>query len=224
MSISRRVATAFTILSLAFALGGCSGASGGDEPQTEPETQEVVQEGEQESPEEEPPTEEPAADDAAADPSSAGTRFASVADEAADDVALVAGEWGCSQLKSVDALANALINGDVDFALVTPQVASALYNATAGGIMAVDAVRHGEAEPPCAVTVVRLPYFGTNPDDVVAFVARHQELVEASYGAGTFLRGSAMQRELTSAITDAYVEDPSSIGGTLPPDNFYFLG
>ena len=224
MSISRRVATVFMILSLAFALGGCSGASGGDEPQTEPETQEVVQEGEQESPEEEPPTEEPAADDAAADPSSAGTRFASVADEAADDVALVAGEWGCSQLKSVDALANALINGDVDFALVTPQVASALYNATAGGIMAVDAVRHGEAEPPCAVTVVRLPYFGTNPDDVVAFVARHQELVEASYGAGTFLRGSAMQRELTSAITDAYVEDPSSIGGTLPPDNFYFLG
>ncbi len=224
MSISRRVATVFMILSLAFALVGCSGASGGDEPQTERETQEVVQEGEQESPAEEPPTEEPAADDAATDPSSAGTRFASVADEAADDVALVAGEWGCSQLKSVDALANALINGDVDFALVTPQVASALYNATAGGIMAADAVTHAEGEPPCAVAVVRLPYFGTNPDDVVAFVARHQELVEASYGAGTFLRGSAMQRELTSAITDAYVEDPSSIGGTLPPDNFYFLG
>ena len=224
MSISRRVATVFMILSLAFALVGCSGASGGDEPQTEPETQEVVQEGEQESPAEEPPTEGPAADDAATDPSSAETRFASVADEAADDVALVAGEWGCSQLKSVDALANALINGDVDFALVTPQVASALYNATAGGIMAVDAVTHAEGEPPCAVAVVRLPYFGTNPDDVVAFVARHQELVEASYGAGTFLRGSAMQRELTSAITDAYVEDPSSIGGTLPPDNFYFLG
>ena len=224
MSISRRVATAFMILSLAFALVGCSGASGGDEPQTEPETQEVVQEGEQESPEEEPVEEEPAADDTAADSSSEGTRFASVADEAADDVALVAGEWGCSQLKSVDALANALINGDVDFALVTPQVASALYNATAGGIMAVDAVTHAEGEPPCAVAVVRLPYFGTSPDDVVAFVARHQELVEASYGAGTFLRGSVMQRELTSAITDAYVEDPSSIGGTLPPDNFYFLG
>lgn len=224
MSTSRRVATVFMILSLAFALVGCSGTSGGDEPQTEPEAQEVVQEDEQESPEEEPVEEEPAADDTAADSSSEGTRFASVADEAADDVALVAGEWGCSKLKSVDALANALINGEADYALVTPEVASALYNATAGGIMAVDAVRHGEAEPPCAVTVVRLPYFGTNPDDVVSYVARHQELVEASLGAGTFLRGSAMQRELTSAITDAYVEDPSSIGGTLPPDNFYFLG
>ena len=214
MSMSRKVATAFMILSLAFTLVGCGGTSGGDEPQTEPEAQETVQEDEQQ---EEQATEEATPEE----PVSSGERLASIAGEVADDVALAANGEGSVEYKSVDALANALINGEVDLAVVTPEVSSALYNATAGSIMAIDAVAN-EGEAPHAVTVVRLPYFGTNAEDVVAYVAQHQSLVEGT--GATFLRGSAMQRELTDAITDAYVEDPSSIGGSLPPDNFYFLG
>lgn len=214
----RQVASLLMILSLALAVTGCGGTSGSDAPQTEPADQDVaVEQTETDAPSDE--------GDAApaADPQEGGLRLASVKGSCDEDVALLAGEWNCKAFDSVDSLAKAFIAGDVNIAVVAPDAAAALYNATGGSAMALDAVTD-DASVPRSVSVVRMPAFTSNPDQVVAYVTRHQELVGASLGEDRFLRGSAMQRELTEAIEDAYVADSSRIGGELPPDNFFFLG
>ena len=218
MKRSRQVATLLMILSLALGLVACGGSSAADAPQAEEAPAEATEEqaaSEEEAKEEDAqggetvPLEE--------------LRVAYVEGSVMDDVACVQAQWACEPYGSVDALAKAIIAGKVDVAVVSPDVASALYNATAGSLMAVDAVELPD-ESARAASVVSLPLFRSSPETVVAYVSRHQELVAGQLGQDSFLSGSPMQRELSSAISDAYVEDPSSIGGELPPDNFYFLG
>ena len=55
-------------------------------------------------------------------------------------MAVVGDAWGCDVSSSVDTLAKDLIAGRVDFAVVPSDMASQLYNATVGAVMAVDAV------------------------------------------------------------------------------------
>lgn len=199
--------TLLMILSFALLVWGCGAATGNDNPQTgggeEPTTQE----------QEPAPQEQP----------SASVAMAALSDANADDVALVKGAYGCADVASVDALAKAFIAGEYDFALVTPEAASALYNATSGSVLAIDAVC-GDDGAPRTVTVVSTAAFTQDPETVVGYVSSHQELINNAMGEGHFLRGSAMQRALTAAISEVYVTDPSRVGGELPPDNFYFLG
>lgn len=205
MHNARHVTLLTMILSLALALAACGGSGDADAPQTDEAPQEQVQE--------EPQTTQEA-------PSRAYV-LASLSGLATEDVALVAGAQGCDEYDNVDDLAQALIHGEADLAIVDSGAASALYQATNGSVLAIDAVaRDGQ---PLAVSVVSIPFFSSTPDEVVAYVSAHQELV-AGNGGATFLRGSQMQSELSEEILEAYVEDPSSVGGAQPPDNFYFLG
>ena len=199
--------TLLMILSFALLVWGCGAATGNDSPQTGGSEEATTQE------QEPAPQEEP----------SASVAMASLSDTNADDVNLVKGAYGCADIASVDALAKAFIAGEYDFALVTPEVASALYNATSGSVLAIDAVC-GDDGVPRTVTVVSSAAFSRDPEAVVSYVSSHQELVNSSMGEGHFLRGSAMQRALTQAISEVFVIDPSRVGGELPPDNFYFLG
>lgn len=199
--------TLLMILSFALLMWGCGTATGNDSPQTGGGEETTTQE------QEPAPQEQPAE----------GVAMASLSDTNADDVNLVKGMFGCTEVASVDALAKAFIAGEHDFALVTPEVASALYNATSGSVLAIDSVC-GDDGIPRTVTVVSTSAFSQDPETVVSYVASHQELVNSAMGEGHFLRGSAMQRALTEAISDVYVTDPSRVGGELPPDNFYFLG
>jgi|GEM_PF-3909206 len=224
MKRSRQVATLLMILSLALGLASCGGSSAADAPQAEEAPVEETTE-EQEAPEAQGDEDPEEADDAQPkEPVSVEElRLAYVEGSVPDDVACVEGTWGCEAYDSVDALAQAIIAGNVDVAVVSPDVASALYNATAGSLMAVDAVALPD-EPLRCTSVVSLPLFRSNPETVVSYVSRHQELVSQQVGQDCFLTGSPMQNALASAISDAYVENPSSVGGELPPDNFYFLG
>lgn len=220
MKRSRQVATLLMILSLTLGLVACGGSSAAEAPQAEDaQTEEVEAETEEPSAEEGQP--EAASEQAVVDLKD--IRMAYIKDVASDDVAIVTGEWAGEAYDSVDALAKAIISGKIDVAVVSPDVASALYNATAGSLMAVDAIALPD-EAARAVSVVSLPLFRSSPETVVSYVARHQELVSGQLGSDSFLIGSPMQRALASAISDAYVVDPSSVGGELPPDNFYFLG
>ena len=223
MKRSWQVATLLMILSLTLGLAACGCSRAADAPQAEESSTEETEE--QTAPEE----------DTQADAEQKGAekggevvpveelRVAYVEGSVPDDVSCVEGTWSCESYGSVDALAQAIIAGKVDVAVVSPDVASALYNATAGSLMAVDAIALPD-EPVRAASVVSLPLFRSSPETVVAFVSRHQELVSGQVGQDCFLIGSPMQRGLSSAISDAYVENPSSVGGELPPDNFYFLG
>lgn len=221
----RQVATTMMILLLCLFLVGCGGKSGSDEPQTEVDEQQVEAPDETATEGDETTKDggEVEADVDAGVVTSGQMKVACLEGSCEDEVALVERDYGCRYCKSVDGLARSIIDAEVDLAIVPPDVSAALYNATGGSIMAIDAVTD-ENGAPSAVCVIRIPYFTTDPESVVSFVAEHQKTVDHMVGEGRFLRGSAMQRELSASIADAYVEDASSVGGALPPDNFYFLG
>ena len=198
-----RVAISLSMtLSLVLVLTACGGARDEAAPQAEDEAAQETLAQEQQ------PVESP-------------YRIASVRGQAPSGVAVVGDAWGCDASSSVDTLAKDLIAGRVDFAVVPSDMASQLYNATAGAVMAVDAVDAGDGL--LCVTVVRTEHFASDPDQVVEFVARHGELASGASGV-TFYRGSAMQSAVTEQLKDLYVQDASQVGGQLPPDNFYFLG
>ena len=224
MPTSRRIATATIILSLALALVGCHGTSGKADPQTEGNNQPVEQQSQTEDDAKakqgaEAKKDAETKEDATVDTHTVATLF----DEDDGNVALIRDDWEIDSYTSVDKLAKDMIAGKVNIALVAPDASAALYNATGGALMAFDAVldEYGDC---VAVTVVRNSFFSSNPDAVIEGINRHQELVSSTLGEDCFVRGSAMQRIVSDAITEAYVENPSSVGGSLPPDNFYFLG
>lgn len=215
----RQAVALLMILSLSLVLVACGGKSkpDGDDSQAGGEPIEDTQDQQGEP-------QDDGQQDADPEPGpSMSLRIGSVEGLASEYVRQISSEWGCTEYSSIDSLAAAFISGEVDFAVVPPDVASALYNATGGALMAIDAIAPEEGSV-SAASVVSLSFFKQDPESVVSYVSRHHEMVSGTLGEEAFLSGSKMQRELSDEIADYYVYDPTSVGSELPPDNFYFLG
>lgn len=132
----------------------------------------------------------------------------------------VTGMGGATTYGSVEELAQALESGAIDMAIVSDVQSSVLYNELDGRGLLVDAFAGDGEELVCSV--VSLATFGERPEEVVAYVAAHGGVCEES--GMDFLSGLAMQDAVTLRVKQAYADDPSNVGGTMPPDNFYFLG
>lgn len=132
----------------------------------------------------------------------------------------VAASGAGSTYATMDELVAALRDGAIDVALVSDAEASVLYNALEGKALAVDAVQG--ADEMLVVSVVTSARFSESPESVVSYVAAHGAVGEQ--GELTFYSGLAMQDAVSLRIKQAYAADPSSVGGSMPPDNFYFLG
>ncbi len=235
--MTRHVTTTFIILSLALGLSACQGANSTNPSPTdggETVTQQQTDKGDttdangksdatDKADAEKDDTEKDEASDGKKQPTTDPTTIATLLPEGDANVKMVADVWKVKSYDSVDKLANAFISGEVSIALVSAENAAALYNATNGSLMAVDTVLDESSEP-VAVTVVLNSCFKSYPEVVLKGMEQHQKIVTDTLGSGYYLQGSAMQGVLSTAIATAYVENPSSVGGSLPPDNFYFLG
>lgn len=121
---------------------------------------------------------------------------------------------------SLDELASAMGEGSVDVAFVGDAEASRLYHELGGACMAICALDSGGDQ--LLVLVVSMQSFSQTPEEVVAYIGSVEG--QAQKDGVAFFSGVAMQNAVAARLKDRYLQDPASVGDTVPPDNFYFLG